>query len=95
MWELQMEAFPWLPIWALTLGMGNFEMSQTFGSRFWGPNLAQIKPSWNCWKVLEEYYNKVGLHSQNKNTVKWKSWEPNFQKDSQPFNWCFEETNQF
>jgi hypothetical protein len=69
MWELQMEAFPWLLIWALTLGMGSFEMSQTFGSRFWGPNLAQIKPYWNCWKVLEEYYNKVGLHSRNNNMV--------------------------
>jgi hypothetical protein len=69
MWELRMEAFPWLLIWVLTLGMGSFEMSQTFGSRFWGPNLAQIKPSWNCWKVLEEYYNKVGLHSQNNNMV--------------------------
>ncbi len=64
-----MEAFAWLLIWVLTLGMGSFEMSQTFGSRFWGPNLSQIKPSWNCWKVLEEYYNKVGLHSQNNNMV--------------------------
>ncbi len=54
--------------WSMT-NFWRFEMSQTFRSRFWGPNLAQIKPSWNCWKVLEDYYNKVGLHSQNNNMV--------------------------
>lgn len=43
------------------------KVSQIFGTMFERSTLVQIEPFFNYWNFLEQYKNKMGLQSQNKN----------------------------